>query len=270
MTTLVLKNRKTLLVDWDQCDPDCPGWLHMDSPFEIEACDACDRFKNIINGDGRDDQARKAHRLECGCKWPDVDYQDIAMSWIHDLIAYDLEDPISKQSSPYRDEILKLRQYCEERGSDFINNIPYAIYTCKGAISKVPDSTPPMMRFRKLLSILQTIWKKIRDGELILKDFQNSEAIMSTDYKLFEDRKHEFYICESSSQFEIGIVERDAIRHPDSDGVCMISIPDTEALTAEQVVEIAVKMIQPTLYNVENPDKFFSDVILPKIHKLFR
>lgn len=48
-----------------RCDPKCKGWLHMNEPEEIQRCDECKRFPD-------DDQARAAHRVECGCDWPEV------------------------------------------------------------------------------------------------------------------------------------------------------------------------------------------------------
>ncbi len=47
-----------------ECYPGCKGWLHMDSPYEIEKCDECGKYDS-------DDEAVVAHRLECGCDWPD-------------------------------------------------------------------------------------------------------------------------------------------------------------------------------------------------------
>lgn len=47
-----------------RCADDCPGFLHMNEPFEIERCDECGRFDT-------DDEARHVHRIECGCDHPD-------------------------------------------------------------------------------------------------------------------------------------------------------------------------------------------------------
>lgn len=42
----------------------CTGWLHMDNDrgCEIERCDSCGRFET-------DEDAWKAHDLDCGCRW---------------------------------------------------------------------------------------------------------------------------------------------------------------------------------------------------------
>jgi hypothetical protein len=92
---------------------------------------------------------------------------------------------------------------------------------------------------------------------------------VSTDYPLYKDGTHELWVCEGSSEFTIGITEEDKNRHPDvPDGICILSFPDGRSLTAEEVVDIAVKLLQPTLYNVEDPQKFFKEVILKKVNEL--
>lgn len=49
---------------------DWRGWIHMKEPFEIQGCDTC-------RGPSREDSdAVEAHRKDCGCDWPEVDYQD--------------------------------------------------------------------------------------------------------------------------------------------------------------------------------------------------
>lgn len=52
-----------------------PGWIHIGEPFEIERDDEVGLFET-------DDEAVEAHRKECGCPWPEFDYQDAIMSWI--------------------------------------------------------------------------------------------------------------------------------------------------------------------------------------------
>lgn len=92
---------------------------------------------------------------------------------------------------------------------------------------------------------------------------------MSTDYELYKDGTHECWIIEGSSQFTIGVKEEDPVRHPDvEDGICIIDFPRGRSLTAEEVVDMAMKLIQPTLYNVEDPEKFFKEVILKKVKAL--
>jgi hypothetical protein len=96
---------------------------------------------------------------------------------------------------------------------------------------------------------------------------------VSTDYKLYEDDRYELYLWEGSSRFSLMAIERSSQSEIDSDDDrSCIDIPSKSKgrLEAEEVVEIAVKMIQPTLYNVEDPEKFFREVVLKKINELFR
>lgn len=48
----------------EPCFPGCPGWAHWHEPHEIEKCDECGWYDD-------DDQAVFAHRVECGCDWPE-------------------------------------------------------------------------------------------------------------------------------------------------------------------------------------------------------
>lgn len=90
---------------------------------------------------------------------------------------------------------------------------------------------------------------------------------MSTDYELYKDPKYEFTIDEGSSKFTFSLVERDGARHADSEGVCIISFPDKN-MSAEQVVDVAMRMLQPLLYNVEDPEEF-KKLILKKVSALW-
>lgn len=57
---------------------ECDGkkWLHMGEPFEIQRCDAC--------SDDDDSNAVELHRKDCGCDWPEVDYQNLIWRFIGD------------------------------------------------------------------------------------------------------------------------------------------------------------------------------------------
>ena len=72
-----------------RCSPKCPGWLHMDDPCEVQACDACGRFDRedpaaFIEADGTprpgivtdDGIAREAHARECGCSWGEEEEEE--------------------------------------------------------------------------------------------------------------------------------------------------------------------------------------------------
>lgn len=157
---LKLENGKVMQVNWEQCDPLCPGWLHMDSPYEIEACDACMRFKFIPAFD-RDEQARESHSLECGCDWPRVDFQNAAMSWITDLGRH--------ESAQQGLEIDRLHILLDTRGSLFISNIEPALKTCANLVKNSDQS------MRTTLEELSELLKKVLDGvekkKINLKDF---------------------------------------------------------------------------------------------------
>lgn len=92
---------------------------------------------------------------------------------------------------------------------------------------------------------------------------------MSTEYELFKNDKHKIELVEGSSEFELVITETDPVRHPESDdGICIISIPE-KAMTADQVVDLAVKMLQPVLYNVQDPPKYFEEIVQKMRRTLF-
>lgn len=74
--------RIPIVITWAQCNHGCPGWLHMEDPHEVQACDECNRFDREepaaeLTHDGApipgvvtdDAAAREAHSLECGCAW---------------------------------------------------------------------------------------------------------------------------------------------------------------------------------------------------------
>lgn len=85
---------------------------------------------------------------------------------------------------------------------------------------------------------------------------------MSTQYRCVEKDGCFLEVDERSSRFDIDIFEGNDL---DAEHVAAVS-----GLSAEELVECAVKMIQPALYNVENPEQFFKDVVLKKINSLFR
>lgn len=61
-------------ITWRQCDSGCPGWLHMDSPREVQACDDCARFAALELP--AEEAAILAHREECGCGYPEEAGED--------------------------------------------------------------------------------------------------------------------------------------------------------------------------------------------------
>lgn len=87
---------------------------------------------------------------------------------------------------------------------------------------------------------------------------------MSTEYTLFEETTVEYSggrlaLTERSSKFDLDYFPE---RGDDYS-------PIARSLTAEQVVDVAMKLLQPTLYNVEDPEKFMKDVIEVKLKELF-
>lgn len=159
-------NGKEIDRTWDQCCEWCLGWLHMNSPYEVEQCDECKRFALTPEGH---EAALKAHREECGCGWPEMDYQDAAMAWVRDLLEYDLGDGTT--ASPYYDEVMELHGYLEERGVEFMDSVPHAIHACGNAIDKTLPDSPPRTRFGGLMALLKRIRDGIENETIKLKDF---------------------------------------------------------------------------------------------------
>ena len=81
---------------------------------------------------------------------------------------------------------------------------------------------------------------------------------MSTDYDCWDRDGIRIWIWEGSSQFRIGMDNKNCV-----DAYYNSETIETrgERLTPEQVVEIALKLLQPTLYNVEDPKKFHEEII---------
>lgn len=79
---------------------------------------------------------------------------------------------------------------------------------------------------------------------------------MSTEYRIHKDVRAGLEISERSSRLQIGLTTKEATTW-------------TEPMTPEQLVDVAVRMIQPALYNVSDPAKFYKEVILAKIQKLW-
>jgi len=96
---------------------------------------------------------------------------------------------------------------------------------------------------------------------------------MSTSFELYEQqrdkhsRKTTLSIGERSTLFDITMVSQEA-EGIDPEGYETVEC-ELERLTAEEVVDIAMKMIQPTLYNVADPKAFMRDVIRKKLDALF-
>jgi hypothetical protein len=61
--------------DDEECDV-CGGkkWIHMGEPFEVQRCDQCTEDDDSVAVD--------LHRKDCGCDWPEVDYQNLAFRYI--------------------------------------------------------------------------------------------------------------------------------------------------------------------------------------------
>jgi len=154
------QNGTLVTINWGQCSPECAGWLHMNEPYEIEQCDECRRFE--LTPDGHE-AARKAHREECGCGWPEFDIQDAAMAWVTDLI----EDHVIT-----KDDIKELSDLLCCRDTEFMDNVVPAVYACSRLVEKARSATNPN---RNSLEGLAKLLKETRDGieneTLKLKDF---------------------------------------------------------------------------------------------------
>lgn len=90
---------------------------------------------------------------------------------------------------------------------------------------------------------------------------------MSTQYTIYEKELNEtnikLEIDERSSRFDLVMTERRP-KHR-----YQIDTGSVGRMSAEELVDMAVKMIQPTLYNVEDPGAFFDNVIMKKIKELY-
>lgn len=65
-------------------DPKALGWGHFTGEyFEIQSLDVSNRFAGL-KGVELYDAAIAAHRRECGCPWPEIDYQLSFMRWLED------------------------------------------------------------------------------------------------------------------------------------------------------------------------------------------
>src|SRR4051812_37308314 len=88
------------------------------------------------------------------------------------------------------------------------------------------------------------------DGQVVWIDKPYSELkrreakYMSTEFTIYKEPEIKIEVSERSSKFSIGL----------STGAVSVWTVDMDA---EELVRAAVKLIQPTLYNVEDPRAFF-------------
>lgn len=82
---------------------------------------------------------------------------------------------------------------------------------------------------------------------------------MSSEYKMHRGKNVTFEIVESSSRFAL-------VLEDNSNAIC---VSTGCILSQEDLVKLAVKMMQLALYNVEDPKEFMDKVILEYIKKLF-
>ncbi len=87
---------------------------------------------------------------------------------------------------------------------------------------------------------------------------------MSTQYPVYKEGDSLLEVDERSSRFDLN----GAVKVTGGD-YQLTWTSGVASMTAEELVEVAVKMIQPTLYNVEDPRKFFDEVIMKKVQGLF-
>lgn len=135
---------------------DCgPGWVHMNEPYEIEKCDTCGKYKS-------DEEAVAAHKKECGCQWPEVDYQNASISWLtsHSV----LQMPRVTDA-----EMTDLELLLDCRGVEFMDNVPKAVSLCTTYFNVSEGKEREI--FFGLLQLLKKVRHKIENEELKLKDF---------------------------------------------------------------------------------------------------
>ncbi len=82
---------------------------------------------------------------------------------------------------------------------------------------------------------------------------------MSTQFTILNSLYYELVLDERSCVFDLDIFTRD-------DSLAVTSI--AAGLTPDEVVDIAMRLIQPTLYNVDDP-KAFMEGIKEKLGRLF-
>jgi hypothetical protein len=156
-------NGKEIERTWDPCCDGCLGWVHMSRPYEIETCDACARFKKE-DGEFLDEQARKAHKEECGCGLPEFDFQDAAMAWVNDLEEGGAVNNLTQS------DISELEGLLNVRGVEFMDNVTPAIYVCSRFIEKTKEG-PDNNRLQRLMKLLKDVQDGISNETLKLKDF---------------------------------------------------------------------------------------------------
>lgn len=159
------ENGKKLEVTWEQCQPTCHGWLHMSSPFEIQACDACNRFK-----ENSELKAIEAHAEECGCGWPERDLQDAAMSWLKNV------EPCAN-GRPTDSQISDLELLLDVRGEGFLNNINPATFLCNQLIDVSEGSTKENLK--GLMAVLRQVREGFGCGKLTVKDFGSPDSFQN-------------------------------------------------------------------------------------------
>lgn len=150
---------------WEPCSDGCLGWVHMNEPYEVEACDECGRFKALpVVRKPPDEQAAEAHREECGCGWPEIDYQDAAMAWVNDIDEDNLVNNLTQS------DLSELEGLLNCRGVEFMDNVTPAIYVCSRLIEKTKEG-PDHHRLQNLMKLLKKVQDGISNETLKLKDF---------------------------------------------------------------------------------------------------
>jgi hypothetical protein len=82
---------------------------------------------------------------------------------------------------------------------------------------------------------------------------------MSTEYEVFKNDHFTLSLEESSSKFSL-------VTRRSNDSTCW---HEENFMTPERIVDLAMKLLQPTLYNVPDPKTFMENVIKKKLAGLF-
>lgn len=154
--------------DFDPCAEGCKGWLHMDEPYEIQACDECCRFMGSdIALKFTEVQARIAHKAECGCAWPDFDYRHAAYAWLYDIEEFhDSTDLLQSSNANV------LRNFVETDGQRFMDNIIPIIFLCTQMIDREKGDIHCKKAIGGMMALMKDARDKIASKELTLKDFE--------------------------------------------------------------------------------------------------
>lgn len=147
---------------FEPCSDGCRGWLHVEDPYQIEACDDCGRFK----GDFGDDAARVAHEDECDCGWPSFDYLNASSTWL-----FEIEEYCEKSDLIQLSNMNVLRNLVITAEEQFVENIVPVIFLCKEMLEREWNETGKTA-IRGMLTLYEKIQEMVKEDLLTASDFE--------------------------------------------------------------------------------------------------